>query len=228
MTSSRDAISWLKLERYALGDLPASERDELERRLAMDELSRACLARIEADLRALPPLPNPTLRTEPRSRWWDAVRAWQFGALAACVSLLALWVAMPALPGGLQHGDSNPAATKGDGVAISLVRERNGATATGPQYFAVGDRFSVRVTCAAGERLADVVVYQGADVSFPIDAQTIACGNNVTLSGAFRLTTHEPVRVCVVVTALPYDRASIAEYVADEASSACAAIMIEP
>lgn len=50
------AISWLMLERYALGDLPADEAAQVEAALADSEALQAQLDAIRGDTRPLPAL----------------------------------------------------------------------------------------------------------------------------------------------------------------------------
>ncbi|MGH7293845.1 MAG: zf-HC2 domain-containing protein, partial [Polyangiaceae bacterium] len=58
-----EPISWLRLERYHLGELRGAERQAIADHLAACEACAACLARIEQDdavaLPVLPPLPAP-------------------------------------------------------------------------------------------------------------------------------------------------------------------------
>jgi len=70
MKSAPEPISWLLLERYALGELSADERADVEARLAASETDRACLAEILADQSELPPLvrATETPSVSPRAR----------------------------------------------------------------------------------------------------------------------------------------------------------------
>ncbi|MBM4321484.1 MAG: hypothetical protein FJ125_16460, partial [Deltaproteobacteria bacterium] len=64
-------LSWLRLERYHLGELDAGERRDIGEHLALCPACRACLERITGDRRELPPLPLPLTRSGPAG-----VRAW--------------------------------------------------------------------------------------------------------------------------------------------------------
>lgn len=205
MTVRREQPSWLMLERYALGELSESERTLVRAALSDDPASAECLATIQADARSLPPLPKvervePAL-LRPRSSWtWFR---WELGA-AAAVTLAAIGLLVLPPLARLETGPSDGAGAlngaKGDALAISLVREREGSVAWDPTAFGLGDRFKVRVTCAVARSVfATVVVYQGGSASFPIDSQAITCGNEVVLRGAFTLGDLVPARVCAVL-----------------------------
>jgi hypothetical protein len=98
-------------------------------------------------------------------------------------------------------------AVKGGEVAITLVRDRAGATVQEPTTYAPGDRFKVRVTCPPGEGVVDTVVYQGGMASFPFLApQRVSCANLVPLPGAFTITGRDPARVCLVTSPAPLAR----------------------
>jgi hypothetical protein len=180
VTCSGEPVSWGRLERHAAGAPDAAAAEHL----AACASCRACLERIRADEVRLPALPEPA----PRSRWW----LWSVVPAAAAAALLVVLV-RPRPP---------RVSVKGAGeVVLSVVRERDGAVAFDPTTFRAGDRWKLRVTCAPGPTLwADVVVLSdGEPAAFPLEAAALACGNDVTLPGAFRLTGRAPARVCVAL-----------------------------
>jgi hypothetical protein len=178
-----EPLSWLVLERYALGELAGDERRAVEARLAESPEDRACLEIILQDATELPPLPAPPSRMR--------VRTWAPLALAAAAALLLMF----------RPGDVPPAqrsvssGTKGGDVAILLVSDRHGEAPTG---FAAGERFKVLVTCPAWfeEPLRVVVLQDGARFE-PLPAASPACGNHVPWPGAFRLDGDAPATVCL-------------------------------
>ncbi|HEX4335358.1 MAG TPA: hypothetical protein VH062_05560 [Polyangiaceae bacterium] len=188
-------VSWLRLERYHLGELSPEDAAEVERALATDPETRACLDEIRRPV-VLRPLPEPpsvvrSWRGSARQRW----AAVSF-AVAAAASI-ALFVGTR---GAVDHGvPPRSVHVKGGDVAISLVRERAGAIDTAPSTFAEGDRFKVLITCPpALDGGFDVVVFQDGAASFPFDApETLACGNDVPFPGAFTVTGADPATVCV-------------------------------
>lgn len=202
MNASRDTVSWLTLERYAVGDLPESERVAVESALLSDDAARDCLAQIRSDVRELPPLPVIERVPTPARDWWSWL-GWRSMAVVATVGAVFLWMRLPSPTTGPFHSGSPDVhdSIKGDAVAISLVRERDGSVAWDPTLYTSGDRFKVRVTCGmGGDVFANVVVHQDGTASAPLRAQAIACGNAVVLDGAFRLTGSQPARVCVIVS----------------------------
>lgn len=185
-------ISWLRLEQLALGELRAGEAAEVEHHIANCPACRACLEHIRASEPSLSPL-----RITPVAPRWSRWLRWSApGALLAAAALI-LWLtidrpaANPALPG-------PRVAVKGGELAINLIREHRGATAD-PSRFRDGDRFLVEVTCPPGRRYVDVVVAQGAEVGFPIPAESIDCGNRVSLASGFRITGNLAVTVCAIL-----------------------------
>ncbi len=97
---------------------------------------------------------------------------------------------------------------------LTLVRERDGAIGFVPATSAEvrpDDRWKVQVTCPPAQMAwIDVAVYQaGQPPGFPLPAQPVACGNDVVLPGAFRITDGAAT-VCVAVGDTAPDRAQLA------------------
>lgn len=123
--------------------------------------------------------------------WWN--RGWLVsgGGLAAALAALLLFVLVrrDAPP-----DDNNRFASllhvKGAGdVSVTLVRERDGVITFDPSDVADGDRWKIQLTCAQGGAVwADIAVLQNGLTSHPLSPQRLACGNEVVLPGAFRIT----------------------------------------
>lgn len=204
-------VSWLALEQYQLGELGGEVRREVDAHLQGCEVCRACLELLRADTVALPPLPAVVAPASVKpavveqESWLSRLRpAWALagaGLVAAAAALLL--VLLPPDVIGPPGADLPPARIgfKGGELALELVRQRAGAAQHGPTTFAPGDRFKAEVTCAAaGALAADLVVYQGREVDFPLPpAAPLRCGNRVPLPGAFRFTGEAPAIVCLVV-----------------------------
>ncbi len=226
MTRHANTPSWLLLERYALGELPVDQRAEVDRVLAEDPSARDCLAAIRSDARLLPPLP-PLVKPASTQPWWRVMSTWRLGMVTAAVVGVTVALLMPRAPTDRNGTMTGVQGAKGEQVLLSLVRERGGAVVFDPGQFAVTDRFKVRVTCAASApRVAKVAVYQDGEVSHPLAAQTIVCGNLVVLDGAFRIDAAHPAEVCVAVGD---DEQRAAEVLSEHPSShphlACVAMM---
>ena len=84
-------------------------------------------------------------------------------------------------------------------ATITLVRERAGSIVTNPDGYRDGDRFSIRVTCPAGETDITVAITQQGETYSPYPPQRIQCGNQVPLPGAFTVTGPGDVQVCAAV-----------------------------
>jgi hypothetical protein len=185
---SGEPISWLRLERHGLGELPAEERARIDEHLAGCAACAAAAA-MARQARSLPVLPAVSAVERRRRRW----RPWWLAAVPAvgAAALLALWPR----PRGVVMGER----LKGEEVAVELVRMRGEAVDFDPATFDLGDRFKLQVTCPAPGSLEwDVVVFQGEAVSFPVEAPgPVDCANGVPLPGAFRLEG-ERATVCLV------------------------------
>jgi Putative zinc-finger len=186
-------VSWLRLERYALGELGPVERTEIAGHLAACPGCRARADLIAGDGgRELPALPSaPPSRSTTRHPGWLAC------AVAAAVAvLLVVW----ARPGDEPHLGGRRIAVKGGDVTIELVRERAGSIAWEPTSFTADDRFKLLLTCAPPLHVyADLVVLQGDGPAFPGAPALIGCGNRIPLPTAFRITGPGDASVCVAV-----------------------------
>jgi len=190
-------VSWLRLERYALGELAGAEARAIADHVAACPACRTCLGRIEGDARALPPLS--AIAAPPPRRWLPRL-AWA-GGLAAAVAALLLVVLRPAPS---EIAPSDHLRIKGGGsLVVSTVRERAGTITLGATTFAAGDRFKLRLTCSTPIAVtADIVVFQrdARDTwqpAFPLPRASLTCGNDVVLPGAFTITGPAPALACV-------------------------------
>jgi hypothetical protein len=201
-----EAVSWLRLERYHLGEIAGDERERIAGHLAACPACAACLARIEQDegvalpaLRPMPDVPSRQLASPAgamRARWLRLGGAGA-GALAA-VAAVVLY--LRATPHPVDGGPLASGRVKGDAAAFSLVRDDGSFVGGEGGLFHDGDRFKAVVTCPPGAGLTfDVVVYDRGGASFPLEpAASFACGNEAPLPGAFRLTGRDEERVCLV------------------------------
>ncbi len=191
-----EPVSWLRLERYALGELGAAERSVIEAHLAGCETCRACLGRVQEGAVGLLPLPaRATL-----APWWRRLLPVPVLALAGAAAAALLATGRPSpLVAPVGAAGQGYVGIKGDGeLAVALVRERAGEISADPVGFAAGDRFKVLLTCPPGQQREVVVaVLQDGAADLPLTA-TIACGSRVALPGAFRMTGGGEARVCVV------------------------------
>jgi anti-sigma factor RsiW len=199
-----EPVSWLRLERYALGESGEADRGAIAEHLAACGACRACFERIEADAKAdLPPLPAPK-----RARRDRVVR---IGAAAGAALALAAAAILGVGRWNAPSAESSRVRVKGDGVAFSLVRDDDQLIAEAGGVFRASDRFKALVTCPPEMRARfDVVVFEGGGATFPLESPSdFACGNDVPLPGAFRITGSEPARVCLVWGDQPIDRAML-------------------
>jgi len=206
-------VSWLELERFALGELDPERRRGIEAALAADPSLRARLASIEADSRPLPSLPGladdlplPADSGEPLPDP-DAggevvvLRRWRplLGGAALLAAAAAALVVQ--LPNTASAEFPAPSTTwKGGELSLRLDRARAGSVRAGATRFVDGDRIAVRLTCPPGARPWDLAVYQAGEAFFPLDtADDITCGNLVALPGAFLPTGPDALIVCAAV-----------------------------
>jgi hypothetical protein len=179
-------VSWLDLELYQLGELPADRRAKVSSHLAECPACASCLEHLGAPV-ALPALPIVRI-----SRFRRVVRRPEWLAVAAAaVFALALWL--------LPAEDPGSGGIKGGELAMVLVAKRGDAIVESPASFGLDDSFKVLVTCPPGQfPVVRVEVIQGGVSAAPLpQATAFECGNRRPLPGAFRLTGREPARVCV-------------------------------
>lgn len=181
---AHEPVSWLMLERYALGELDERERGDVERALAASSEDRARLDAILGDSTELPPLP---VLHERRlaTRWITGL------GLAAALAL-ALVRPFAGVPDQRSVSDG----VKGEEIAVVLHSERTGHA---PSAFRDGERFKLLVTCPTWmkSRLT-VLMFQGRERYQPLlPAQDLPCGNLVPWPGAFTLDGRDDVQVCV-------------------------------
>lgn len=218
-----EPISHLRLERYELHELPATERASVDAHLQRCPACSACLQALRASEVVLPPLPAPfelpmgrvpadlpEPLPRPRRVRVRGLAALGSGLALAAAALLGVraWLEPPPRP---SAGGSAGTAVKGGELALQLVRERGGDIARDPHAFSEGDRFVAAVTCAPPARVhAELVVVQAGETFFPLAPAGLQCGNLVQLPGAFELTGSAPADVCVVLADAPIDRTKLA------------------
>jgi hypothetical protein len=195
MANRFEPLSWLTLERYALGELAPSERARVEAQIAESPEDRACLDSILNDLTPLPELPvlavaraNKVAHARKQTRW-----ATYSGALAVAAAALLLV---------LRPESSVPArrmldnGVKGGEIALSLYSDRQGEA---PTTFRDDERFKLFVSCPPGfEQPLEVLVFQAGQRYRPLARMSAPqCSNHLPWPGAFSLDGAEDVEVCV-------------------------------
>jgi hypothetical protein len=214
--SVQGPLSWLTLERYALGELPSDERDAIKSALAQDEMARAWLSQIETEQRTLPALPPLLVDVTTSSKRHKGVRGarlfWSRAFVAAAALLLAILIGPFSDdsrdgPSAIDHASRSAVAVKGGQLVIGLVRLRSGATSHQPKTFVATDSFQVLVSCPPRHRGVTLraVIEQGGKRYYPwgrrIDG--FQCGNRVLLDGAFSIDGKEDAWVCVKLEIAP-------------------------
>lgn len=185
-------VSWLRLERFALDPRDASVREHIDACPAC----KSCLAEIERDVVALPPLAVPAQKA--KRPWWHFALPALLPLAAAAILLLVL------RPGATTERAANEVRVKGVGiVVIKVVRERAGAISYDARTFRDADRFKIVVTCPPDRtahfelRVRDAGTQQ---IDRPVAPADLACGNDVVMPGAFSITGNQANEVCVDVT----------------------------
>jgi len=202
-----EPLSWLALERHALGELPPAEAARVVAHLAACAACAACAAETRRPWASAAP---------PRAPWWRRyVAAWATTAALAGAAAAFLLMARTERPDpGPMARQDTLAGVKGGDVALELVRERQGTITHGADTFVTDDRWKALLTCPASRMLFwDLVVRDGEGRSprYPLrPSSPITCGNHVPLPGAFRLSGAGDARVCVLLgeDPVPRDRAS--------------------
>lgn len=187
-----EPISWLRLERFALG----ATDDAIAAHIAACPACSRCLDEIRGGDHAigLPPLIGaPPARTR---RW--LAPAWLIVAAAA----LAVVVVVRRDPD-REPERADVVRVKGVGeVVLGTVRERSGTIRDDMPSFAAGDRWKVVVTCPPAARAwIDVAVVDTHGVDYPLAPALVSCGNRVVVPGAFTITGSAANRICVRVDA---------------------------
>jgi Putative zinc-finger len=209
-TCQSEPVSFLRLERYLLGELAAAEHADVQAHLARCQVCRACydeLCASDAVLPALPSSANVVRHARPAAKPLQLMAA--FGATLAVAAAVAL-VVRPRSHDHAPHAATPHTATKGGDLSLSLVRERGGELARDPDSFLQGDRFAASLTCPPSAHPLHWVLYveQAGKRYFPLPSpRPLTCGNHVALPGAFTLDGSQPATVCVVVDSrAPIDR----------------------
>jgi anti-sigma factor RsiW len=186
-------ISWMRLERYALGEFSDGERSDIASHLAQCPACSACMKRIAADAtRELPTLPRRVVEQPKRgARPWRTIWAGA-GFVSAAAAILLVFGGPGTEPPSRRH-------VKGGDFALDLVRIDAGDRLQPATHFGRGDRFKVLVTCPTGWRgVAGVSVYQSGKVHLTLPASWLdECGNRRALEGAFSLDGRDRALVCV-------------------------------
>jgi Putative zinc-finger len=198
-------VSWLRLERYHLGELPPEERTKILAHVTACPACAACLKEVDDGAKKT----LPTL-TSPPSKQTNVIRIIPFIVTGLALAAAAiLWI------GPFSKVETNgPVASsdrvKGGDVAFTLARDDDELIGDAAGTYHDGDRFKALVTCPAGlDASWDLVVFERGEASFPLaSASHLPCGNAVPLEGAFRLTGAESMTVCVV-WGDPLDRAKV-------------------
>jgi hypothetical protein len=199
-------ISWLRLERYGLGELPAAECAQIEQHLAACPSCEACLKRAQLE-RELPELPLPAAKRSRRRSW--RLPAWSGWVGVASAAAMLLWVMQRPL---VEPAPGPRLRAKGGEFALELVRMDPRGRLQEASHFTATDRWKVLLTCPpAWHGQAQVVVYQAGRAYFPLTSQAVDdCGNRRALGGAFRLDGTSPAAVCVALAAAPMQRELLA------------------
>jgi hypothetical protein len=186
-------ISWMRLEQYALGELPEPERVEVSNHLEGCHACSECFARIEQapapDLSFLQsPVVQLPARPAARRRPWPV---WAGAVLASAAAVLLLLVRPDAHPPARLH-------VKGGDFALELARLDGAGRVQPPTHFAAGDRFKALVTCPPDwSGVVGIVVYQGEQKYEPLAIRPFDdCGNRRVLEGAFAIDGKARALVC--------------------------------
>ena len=230
---TREPVSWLRLERYRLGELSGPERETVATHLETCPVCAACLAEANRPIAMAPlTLPEPSSLLS-RLRHGLIGQTPMGATLRIAFALAALVLLL--LPGGRSNQVARLASRtergiKGGEVTVALVRERNGIVEHGATTFAPEDRWKVLVTCPMQQVLFwDLAVVEGERVTFPLlPSAPIACGNHVPLPGAFRLAADHLVEVCLVLGDDPLDRLTLSAKDAKSLTSGATCTTLHP
>jgi len=196
-SSCREPLSFLTLERFALGELTGDAKARVEEHLATCAVCKSELAAIEKDnTRPLRPLPAKKAKVVVRP-WFARPQVMALAGLAAAAAIVLIVNRTPPRPK-TEDDDRIKGSTE---VGFTLVREDDVVLPEAGGPYRDGERFKALVTCPPGLRGSfDLVVLEdNAPPSFPLaPAINLPCGNAVPLPGAFRATGHAPMKVCLV------------------------------
>ena len=197
-----EPISWLRLERYGLHELPDNERSAVDEHLRACPACEACFRSISDDAgHELPELLLPAAKTvKPRWPWFGGMLA----AAAAVLLMLRL--------NGPQPEPPRSHTIKGGELSLELVRLGPDGRLLESDRYRRDDRFKALLSCPGeASTEAELIVYQDGQAFFPLDPiRLAACGNRRSLPGAFRLDGTSKADVCVVVAKQAPDRARLA------------------
>ena len=196
-----EPVSWLRLERYALGELSGDEQRALVEHLSRCAMCRACSERIAHDAREVVYLPLVAAApSAPRVRSRRLNGAGPWAALVG--ASLAVWLMLRAPHAPPAAPRMTVSSAKGGEVALTLVRRDAEGRLLEPRQFAAGDRFKLLLTCAPPlQGRVRVQIYQAGEMYEPIAEQVLPrCGNRLALSGAWQFDGREPLDVCAVFT----------------------------
>ena len=214
-TNCSTPISWLALERHHLGELAKEEKQRIDDHLAECDACASMLKSIATKDDERPLRPLRTKKKVVSLREWIVARP-QVVALAGLAVAAAIIFLIGRTPKNPENMDPRSDRIKGSAdIGFTLVREDNVVLPEAGGPYRDGERFKALVTCPPGLRgTFDLVIYEpNAPPSFPLTAMTdLACGNSVPLAGAFKLTGHDPMTVCLVWQANgPLDRTALAQ-----------------
>ena len=262
-------MSWLRLERFVLGELSGDEASAVDAHLRACPACQACADECAEPVALLPlavaaptaegvapaaaptaesaaPVVQPLAPVLTHARWQQRARVAVPLALGlAAAAAFLLFVAQPSdrepergitrlVPSdtpreAVGSSDAAPPLVRG-GLALTVLRERDGSVVEGPRSFMLNDRFAVQLSCRPGrEGQHRVAVYQGGAWSVPFNGDDVRCGNRVRVPGAFQLSEPTPADICVLwgEAALKASTAS-AELPAPAALSEAACQRVEP
>lgn len=206
-------VSWLKIERFVLAELPDEQMSEIRQHLDACPACHLCEAEARAP-RRLPPLPIPSevamaspaaprrvseaANTPPirPARFRRVVGGFSGLLAAAAALLLVFW------PPAEERGDYGPNTlrVRGGEVSLTLVRERDGMVETNAEVFSTGDRWKVLITCPPGHPgpWAVWLIQDGRPSLALSDDGELRCGNRVPMNGAFHVTGTTEATLCAV------------------------------
>jgi hypothetical protein len=123
----------------------------------------------------------------------------QAAAATLAAVVVVLVIRAPAHRGGERSATLPRLRAKGGEIAFSLVGDFGERIEGSEGSYRDGDRFKAIVTCPPSMKATFyLVVLDSSGVSYPIEPVSgVACGNNVPLLGAFRLTGEATETVCL-------------------------------